>query len=99
MLWAATISVSHIDSMMDQSDVVVAMEKACCPDQGNSGHEGKSVPHNCCMAHCLSMKLSGANAVIATLEHEPLPVLFVYESGVVPNQFLQGLFRPPRTLA
>lgn len=99
LLWASTMDVSHIDGLGSQNSVVVAMDNACCPDQGDSGADGKSVQHNCCMAHCLSMK--AANPVLALVRVQPYVTVIhtIADGDVAPNQFLKSLFRPPRTLA
>ena len=99
LLWASTMAVSHIDNITSQSGIAMAMDNACCPDQSDSGLDGKSVPHNCCMAHCMSMKAS--NPVLALVRVQPYATVVhtIVNGDVAPNQFLKGLFRPPRTLA
>jgi hypothetical protein len=99
LLWASTMAVSHVDGMSGESSVAVAMDNACCPDQNDAGQDGKGIPHNCCMAHCLSMKT--ANPVLALVRVQPYATVIhiIADGDVAPNQFLKSLFRPPRTLA
>lgn len=97
MLVATTIAVSHLDDVAQKGSVIATIAQAACPDAAPDGDS--AVPHNCCMAHCLSMKLSNAEPVVSKIEQPTLPVQFTFKSDVVPNQFLKSLFRPPRTIA
>ena len=99
VLWASTMAVTHIESLTSQSGIAVAMNNACCSDQSGAGQNEESVPHNCCMAHCMSMK--AASPVLALVRGQPYATVVhtIAEGDVVPNQFLKSLFRPPRILA
>jgi len=100
VLVAATISASHIDGAMDDGSVITIMAKASCHDaaQNDDDSHGK-LPHSCCMAHCMSMKAATSEMGVTTVQPYAVVTHIVDTGDVVPNQYLKGLFRPPRTLA
>lgn len=99
MLWASTMAVTHIDNLTSQSKIVTIMDNACCSDQGNDSQNEESVPHNCCMAHCMSIKAASPVLALVRVQLYATVIHAIADGDVVPNQFLKNLFRPPRTLA
>lgn len=94
-----TVSASHLDDMAVDSAATEIAHMAMGHDGDHHGSQnGKDVPHNCCSAHCASVKPAHTDFTVTDVRAYSSVVHAAYKGDVVPNQFLQGLFRPPRPL-
>lgn len=97
VLCAMTVSASHLDDLASDGGTVIKVAHVAGHDA--DGSHSKKAPHSCCSAHSVSVKPVTLDHTAAYVQTYSSVVHTAYQTEVIPNQFLQGLFRPPRILA